>query len=134
MGSDILSLSKEYDASVLALSTALDIMSHAVGTPRFTDAFREVQHASKWNKRVRAAIEERQQAPKLVGELLRELAEDVPNKPGFESVRADLLAASKVYEYGKKQDMALRFYLAIRSLFHELERLDISRGQPTNGG
>jgi hypothetical protein len=61
---------------------------------------------------------------KLVGELLRELADDVPDKPGFESVRADLLTASKVYEYGKKKDLALRFYLAIRSLFHELERLD----------
>lgn len=59
---------------------------------------------------------------KLVGELLRELAEDVPDKPGFESVRADLLTASKVYEYGKKKDLALRFYLAIRSLFHALER------------
>jgi len=39
-------------------------------------------------------------------------------------VRADLLAASKVYESGKKKDLALRFYLAIRSLLHEVERLE----------
>jgi hypothetical protein len=61
---------------------------------------------------------------KLVGALLMELADEVPDKPGFESIRADLLAACKVYEYGKKRDLVLRFYLAIRSLFHELKRLE----------
>jgi hypothetical protein len=61
---------------------------------------------------------------KLVGALLVELAYDVPDKPGFESVKADLLAASTVYESGEKKDLALRFYLAIRSLFHELKRLE----------
>jgi hypothetical protein len=61
---------------------------------------------------------------KLVGALILELADDVPDKPGFETVRADLFAASKVYEHGKKKDLALRFYLAIRSLFHEIERLE----------
>jgi hypothetical protein len=61
---------------------------------------------------------------KLVGALLLELANDVPDKPGYESVRADLLAASRVYEDGKKKDLVLRFYLAIRSLFHELKRLE----------
>ena len=35
---------------------------------------------------------------KLVGTLLLELVEDVLNKPGFESVKADLLAASRAYE------------------------------------
>ena len=59
---------------------------------------------------------------KLVGALLLELSEDVPDKPGYESVRADLIAASKVYEYGKKKDLTLRFYLAMRTLLHELER------------
>jgi hypothetical protein len=61
---------------------------------------------------------------KLVGALLVELAYDVPDKPGFESVRADLLAASAVYESGEKKDLVLRFYLAIRSLFHEIKRLE----------
>jgi len=66
---------------------------------------------------------------KLVGALLRELADDVPDRPGFESVRADLLAAGKVYEDGKKKDLVLRFYLAIRSLFHELKRLEKERAE-----
>jgi hypothetical protein len=61
---------------------------------------------------------------KLVGALLLELANEVPDKPGLESVRADLLAAAKVYEDGKKKDLVLRFYLATRSLFHELRRLE----------
>ena len=61
---------------------------------------------------------------KLVGALILELADDVPDMPGLETVRADLFAAAKVYETGKKKDLALRFYLAIRSLFHELERLE----------
>jgi hypothetical protein len=61
---------------------------------------------------------------KLVGALLVELAYDVPDKPGFESVKADLLAASTAYESGEKKDLVLRFYLAIRSLFHEIKRLE----------
>ena len=61
---------------------------------------------------------------KLVGALLVELANEVPDRPGFESVRADLLAASKVYEDGKRKDLVLRFYLAMRSVFHELKRLE----------
>jgi hypothetical protein len=61
---------------------------------------------------------------KLVGALLLELAEDVPDHAGLETVRADLMAASIVYESGKKKDLALRFYLAIRSLFHEIERME----------
>jgi hypothetical protein len=59
---------------------------------------------------------------KLVGALIEELAHDVPDDPRLETVRADLLAASKSYEAGKKKDLALRFYLAIRSLLQELER------------
>ncbi len=61
---------------------------------------------------------------KLVGALILELADDVPDKPGLETVRADLFAASKVYENGKKKDLALRFYLAIRSLLQEVDRLE----------
>jgi hypothetical protein len=61
---------------------------------------------------------------KLVGALLLELVNELPDKPGFESVRTDLLAASKVYESGKKTDLVLRFYLAIRSLLEEVQRLE----------
>lgn len=61
---------------------------------------------------------------KLVGALLRELASEVPDKPGLESVRTDLLTAGKVYEDGKKKDLALRFYLAFRSLIQELKRME----------
>jgi len=74
---------------------------------------------------------------KLVGALLVELAYDVPDKPGFESVRADLLAASAVYESGDKKDLVLRFYLAIRSLFHEikrLEKMEAARNREGTGG
>jgi hypothetical protein len=61
---------------------------------------------------------------KLVGALLVELLYEVPDQPGFESVRADLLAAKTVYELGDKKDLVLRFYLAIRSLLHEIKRLE----------
>jgi hypothetical protein len=74
---------------------------------------------------------------KLVGALLVELAYDVPDKPGFESVRADLLAASAVYESGEKKDLVLRFYLAIRSLFHEikiLEKMEAARQREATAG
>jgi len=59
---------------------------------------------------------------KLVGALIEELAHDVPDDPRLETVRADLLAASKSYEAGRKKDLALRFYLAVRALLQELER------------
>lgn len=52
----------------------------------------------------------------LVGALLLQLADDVPDSAGLETVRADLLAASRDYEAGTKQDLALRFYLATRTL------------------
>jgi hypothetical protein len=60
---------------------------------------------------------------KLVGALLAELADELPEGVHLESVRADLLAASRSYEHGKKQDLALRFYLAFRSMLHEFARL-----------
>jgi hypothetical protein len=65
---------------------------------------------------------DRNSMSKLVGALIEELAHDVPDDPRLETVRADLLAASKSYEAGKKKDLALRFYLAVRSLLQELER------------
>ena len=60
---------------------------------------------------------------KLVGALIEELAHEVPDEPRLEIVRADLLAASSAYESGKKKDVALRFYLAARSMLQEIERL-----------
>jgi hypothetical protein len=65
---------------------------------------------------------DRNSMSKLVGALIEELAHDVPDDPRLETVRADLLAASRSYEAGKKKDLALRFYLAVRSLLQELER------------
>jgi hypothetical protein len=59
----------------------------------------------------------------LVGALLEELADDMPDDPKLESVRADILAASRSYETSKKKDLALRFYLATRSLLRENELL-----------
>lgn len=57
----------------------------------------------------------------LVGALIEELADEVPDDPKLETVRADLLAASRSYETCKKKDLALRFYLATRSLLREYE-------------
>jgi hypothetical protein len=55
----------------------------------------------------------------LVGALLGELANEVPSDPHLETVRTDLLNASHSFATGKKSDVAVRFYLAIRSLLHE---------------
>jgi hypothetical protein len=59
----------------------------------------------------------------LVGALIGELADEVPDDPNLESVRADLLSASRSYEHDKKKDLALRFYLAMRSVFSAHEAL-----------
>jgi hypothetical protein len=59
----------------------------------------------------------------LVGALLEELAHEVPDDPKLETVRADITAASRSYESAKKKDLALRFYLAMRSLLHEYEQV-----------
>ena len=71
---------------------------------------------------------------KLVGALIEELAHDVPDDPRLETVRADILAASKSYEAGKKKDLALRFYLAVRSLLQELERSQPESGKAREAG
>lgn len=57
----------------------------------------------------------------LVGALIEELAHEVPDDPRLETVRADLMAASRSYDTCKKKDLALRFYLATRSLLREYE-------------
>jgi hypothetical protein len=59
----------------------------------------------------------------LVGALLEELADEMGDDPRLEIVRADLVSASRCYEHGKKKDLALRFYLAFRSLLREHEAL-----------
>ena len=60
---------------------------------------------------------------KLIGALIEELAHDMPDDPRLETVQADLLAAARSYETGKKKDLALRFYLAVRALLQEIEHL-----------
>lgn len=59
----------------------------------------------------------------LVGALIGELADEVPDDPNLESVRADLLSVSRSYEQDKKKDLALRFYLAMRSVLRANEML-----------
>jgi len=59
----------------------------------------------------------------LVGALIDELANEVPDDPNLESVRVDLVAAGRSYESCKKKDLALRFYLTIRALLREYELL-----------
>ncbi|HEY4363167.1 MAG TPA: hypothetical protein VGN17_19515 [Bryobacteraceae bacterium] len=58
----------------------------------------------------------------LVGALLAELAQELPEGAYLEGVRADLLAASRSYEQGEKKDLALRFYLAFRTMLVEFKR------------
>jgi hypothetical protein len=55
----------------------------------------------------------------LVSALIEELAHEVPEDAGLDAVKADLLAASRSYDGAKKKDLALRFYLATRSLLRE---------------
>ena len=55
----------------------------------------------------------------LVGALIEELADEIPEDSHLEGVRADLLSAGRCYEVGDKKDLALRFYLATRTLLHE---------------
>lgn len=60
---------------------------------------------------------------RLLGALLEELADEVPHDPFPETVRADLLAASRSYGTDNSEDAAMRSYLAIRSLLSECGRL-----------
>ena len=79
------------------------------------DAMRSLEHKPSAEPASGAALSS------LVGALLGELAGEVPDDPKLETVRADLMAASRTYESSKKKDLALRFYLATRSLLHEYE-------------
>jgi hypothetical protein len=80
---------------------------------RMYDAMRNLAHKSAPETGSEAALSN------LVGALIEELANEVPDDPYLESVRADLLAASCSYETCEKKDLALRFYLAFRSLLRE---------------
>ena len=46
---------------------------------------------------------------KLVGALLLELVADVPDKPGYESVKADLLAASQAASMRRRRTWPCAF-------------------------
>jgi hypothetical protein len=81
------------------------------------DAMRHLEHQSAPETSSGAALNN------LVSALIEELANEVPDDPKLETVRADLLAASRSFETGKKKDLALRFYLAMRSLLRENELL-----------
>lgn len=59
----------------------------------------------------------------LVSALIGELADEIADDPSLEGVRLDLLGASRSYESDKKKDLALRFYLAMRSLLRTNEIL-----------
>ncbi len=59
----------------------------------------------------------------LIDDLLQELADELPDDPKLDPVRADLLVASRSYETCHKKDLALRFYLAMRGLLREHEVL-----------
>lgn len=80
---------------------------------RMYDAMRSLAHKSAPETGSEAALHS------LVGALIEELANEVPDDPYLETVRADLLAASCSYETCGKEDLALRFYLAIRSLLRK---------------
>ena len=92
---------------------------------RVHDAMRDLARKSTQEKDSVAA------PSNLIGALIGELADEVPDDPNLETVRADLLSASRSYEIDKKKDMALRFYLAMRSSLHAYEVLqERLRGKP----
>jgi hypothetical protein len=61
---------------------------------------------------------------KLMGALIAELATQVPTDSRLEIVRSDLLAASTLYQSGKRDELTLRFYLVITFLLRELQQLN----------
>jgi hypothetical protein len=54
-----------------------------------------------------------------LGALIEDLAHEVPDDPYFETVRTDLLSASRSDKVGQEKDLTLRLFLAIRSLLRE---------------
>jgi hypothetical protein len=87
---------------------------------RVHDAMRRIENKSTSAKAPDSALSN------LVGALLEELADEVPDDPRLETVRVDLLAAASSYQSGDKKDLAMRFYLATRSLLREYEELEAS--------
>lgn len=71
---------------------------------------------------------------KLMGALIEELAKDVPDDPRLDTVKSDILTASRVYENSDKKDLALRFYLAMRTLLLEVERLQSEASKGSEAG
>jgi len=90
---------------------------------RVHDAMRRLENRPSSGKAPDTALSN------LVGALLEELADEVPDDPRLETVRADLLAAAGSYQSGDKKDLAMRFYLATRSLLREYEDLE-ARNKP----
>src|SRR5271154_272390 len=80
---------------------------------RVHDAMRHLEHKSGPETDSGGAMSN------LVGALIEELADEVPDEPYLETVRTDLLAAGRSFETCHKKDLALRFYLATRSLLRE---------------
>jgi len=64
---------------------------------------------------------------KLMGALIAELASQVPTDSRLEIVKSDLLAASTLYDSGKRDELTLRFYLVITFLLRELQQLNQRR-------
>ncbi len=87
---------------------------------RVHDAMRRLENKPSSTKTPDTALSN------LVGALLEELADEVPDDPRLETVRVDLLAAASPYQTGDKKDLAMRFYLAMRSLLREYEDLEAS--------
>ena len=76
---------------------------------RVHDAMRGLEHRSPPETASGGAL------GSLVGGLLEELANEVPDEPRLDTVRMDLIAASRLSGHQQK-DLTLRFYLAFRSL------------------
>jgi hypothetical protein len=95
---------------------------------RVHDAMRALEHKGVPEKSSGAVLSN------LVGALIGELADEIPDDPNLEGVRADLSVASQSYATDMKKDLCLRFYLAIRALLREnallQERLNKAERKP----
>jgi hypothetical protein len=59
----------------------------------------------------------------LVGALIEELADEIPDDAGLEMVKADLLGVVQTAEASGDNETPLRFYLAMRALLREYAAL-----------
>lgn len=82
-----------------------------------------VHNAMRGLEQRSAAEPEKPSLNNLVGALLEELADEISDDLKLEAVKTDLAAAGRCFENSKKKDLALRFYLATRSLLREYELL-----------